>query len=105
MQNGGSPALVDAETALPRNADGVPVLNLKQITKVGIADLTAVAEHHIESHFGSISHHVRLHNGGVINFAYSENGSLLELGGEQVIVAYSGGGIVIFDMLRADAVE
>jgi hypothetical protein len=55
---------------------------LAHISRIGIADLTTVAEYRIEEHFGSVSHHIRFRNGGVFRFAYALSGELLELSGE-----------------------
>lgn len=95
-----TPALTvyDAETLLPRNEDGLPYLQFKQIKRVGLADLTAVANHHVERRFGAVSHHIRLVNGGIIRFAYSSAGDLFELYGEKVIIAWSGDGVILFDL-------
>lgn len=91
--------LYDAETDLPRTEDGVPHLQFEQIRRVGLADLTAVAEYHVEPCVGAVSHHIRLVNGGVIRFAYSLAGDLLELSAEKVLVAWDGDGVVLFDAL------
>ena len=61
-------------------------ITLPRIARVGIADLHDVAEHRINTAYGSISHYVRFHNGGVLRVAYAADGSLLELSGEGMTV-------------------
>ena len=57
-------------------------VTLPRITRVSIADLADIAEHRVNTVYGSISHHIRFHSGGVVNVAYAADGSLLEFSGE-----------------------
>lgn len=59
-------------------------VELDALHHVGLKDLTAVVEHRIEEHFGSVSHYVRFRNGGTLCFAFNANGALLELSGNRL---------------------
>lgn len=70
-------------TGLKTTSSGLEV-TLEKICRVGIADLSSIAEHRIVALCHSTSHFIRFHQGGCLRFAYSDKGELLELSAEAV---------------------
>ncbi len=71
------------------DGDGNLHVDLAQIRKVGLADLSQVVEYRIAAAVGSVSHHVRFHNGGEVWFVLNDRSELVDLEGWGVSVIVS----------------